>query len=682
MAAVTAAGVASYAVGGDRGGPDGGPRHDDARPGDRPPGPAPDRAALRSLVAGMSLAEQVGQLFVSRAYGHSATDPDPADAEENLKLFGVRTAAELVARYHLGGIIYFSWAHNTRDPQQIAELSAALQRTAAGSGPGVPLMLSTDQEHGAVARIGKPATLLPGAMALGARHGAAAAGPAANAGTGDAGSAGTGSAGTGSAAGADSAGIAEARRAARIAGAELAAMGIRQDYAPVADVNVNPANPVIGVRSFGSDPQAVAALVAAQVRGYQGAGVAATAKHFPGHGDTETDSHVGLPVMRHSRAQWEELDEPPVRAAVAAGVDAVMTAHIVFPALDPSGDPATLSAPIVTGILRERLGFRGVVVTDALDMAGVRQKYGDDRVPVLALKAGCDQLLNPPDLGLAHRSVIAAVEAGELTRQRIEESVLRILELKARRGLFDAAHTAAGQVGALVGIPAHLSAADEIAAGTTTLLANPVKLLPLDPATTPKVLVTGTDPASPSGTTGPPTVVLARELTALGCRATAVPPARAVAAAPGNAAVLVCTYNVPEGDGPQRTLVTELLATGVPVVVVAIRNPYDPARLPTCAAELATYTWTDVEMRAAARVVTGAVRPTGRLPVPVPGRYPLGPPGADHERADAGPGGWGGPGPGGGGRAPGPGGPPRGGFWGVGGGGGETSGSSRSSRSG
>nr|WSW45745.1 glycoside hydrolase family 3 protein [Streptomyces sp. NBC_01001] len=624
LAAVSAAGVASYAVGGGPGGGDGEPHADDPRPGDRPPGRAPDRAALRRLVAGMSLAEKVGQLFVSRAYGHSATDPDPADAEQNLKLFGVRTAAELVARYHLGGIIYFSWAHNTRGPQQIAELSAALQRAAAGTGSGIPLMLSTDQEHGAVARIGKPATLLPGAMALGARHGAG--GTSGTGGTGGTGSS-TGSAGTAgpdAGTGTDSAATAEARRAARIAGAELAAMGIRQDYAPVADVNVNPANPVIGVRSFGADPQAVAALVAAQVRGYQGAGVAATAKHFPGHGDTETDSHVGLPVMRHSRAQWEELDEPPFRAAVEAGVDAVMTAHIVFPALDPSGDPATLSGPIVTGILRERLGFRGVVVTDALDMAGVRQKYGDDRVPVLALKAGCDQLLNPPDLGLAHRSVLAAVEAGELTQDRIEESVLRILELKARRGLFDAAHTAAGQMDAMVGIPAHLTAADEIAAGTTTLLANPVKLLPLDATAGPRVLVTGTDPASPSGTTGPPTAVLARELTALGCRATAVPPARAVAAAPGNAAVLVCTYNVPEGDGPQRTLVTELLATGVPVVVVAIRNPYDPARLPTCAAELATYTWTDVEMRAAARVVTGAARPSGRLPVPVPGRYPLG----------------------------------------------------------
>lgn len=580
MVAVTAAGAASAAVGPR-------PHHtpDDARPPSRRPG----RARLRALVDRMSLDEKIGQLFVSRAYGHSATDPDPADAEQNLAAFGVRTAAEVVSRYHLGGVIYFAWAHNTRDPRQIAALSVGLQQTALTAGARIPLLLSTDQEHGAVARIGKPATLLPGAMALGA-----------------AGS------------------TAHARRAAHIAGSELAAMGIRQDYAPVADVNVDPANPVIGVRSFGSDPQAVAELVAAQVRGYQGAGVAATAKHFPGHGDTETDSHVGLPVMRHTRAAWEESDEPPFRAAVEAGVDAIMTAHIVFPALDPSGDPATLSRPIVTGLLRERLGFEGVVVTDALDMAGVRQKYGNDRVPVLALLAGCDQLLNAPDLALAQRSVRAAVESGELTEARVEESVLRILELKARRGLFDEAYTTGRDVDAVVGAQEHLDAADAIAAATTTLLANPLGLVPFDATAGPRLLVTGTDPVSPTGTTGPPTAVLARELTALGCRATAVPPARAVAAAAGHAAVLVCTYNVPEGASPQRTSVADLIATGVPVVTLAVRNPYDPARLPTCAAELATYTWTDVEMRAAARVLTGALRPSGHLPVPVPGRYPLG----------------------------------------------------------
>lgn len=176
----------------------------------------------------------------------------------------------------------------------------------------------------------------------------------------------------------------------------------------------------------------------------------------------------------------------------------------------------------------------------------------------------------------------------------------------------------------VVGVSGHLAAADEIAAGTTTLLANPAKVLPLDAAAAPRVLVTGAAPPSPSGTTGPPTEVLARELTALGCRASAVAAEGAVAAAPGHAAVVVCTYNVPEGDSPQRKLVADLLATGVPVVAVAIRNPYDGARLPECAAELATYSWTDVEMRAAARMITGARRPVGRLPVAVPGRYPLG----------------------------------------------------------
>ncbi|WP_424213704.1 glycoside hydrolase family 3 protein [Streptomyces sp. BI20] len=565
----------------------------------------------RGLLAGLSLEEKVGQLFVSRVYGHHATEPEEADAAKNLAAFGVRTPAEVVARYRLGGVIYFAWANNTRSPRAVAGLSNGLQRAAS-----LPLLLSVDQEHGAVARIGRPATLFPGAMALGA-------------------------AGTGERA------LAGARRAARIAGAELAALGVRQNWAPVADVNVNPANPVIGVRSFGSDPEAVAALVAAQVRGYAEGGVAAAAKHFPGHGDTATDSHVGLPVVTHTRAEWERWDEPPFRAAIEAGAEAVMTAHIVVPALDPSGDPATLSRPIVTGLLRERLGFDGVVVTDALDMAGVRQKYGDDRVPVLALRAGCDQLLNAPDLGLAVRSVLAAVRSGELTEERVDASVLRILLLKLRRGLFADPFVDEERVGDRLGTARNLAAAREVAAGGTTLLANPRGVLPL--ARGARVLVTAAvEPASPTGTTGPPTAVLARELTAAGLVASAAPAASAVEAARGCAAVVVCTVNVPAPGGaasgpsaaeqgpdaaggpaaaagdPQRELVTALLATGVPVVQLALRNPYDGARLPECAAELASYGWGDVEMGAAAGVLAGARRPTGRLPVPVPGRWPLG----------------------------------------------------------
>ncbi|MFJ6697845.1 glycoside hydrolase family 3 protein [Streptomyces sp. NPDC091272] len=556
--------------------------------------PSTDR--LRRLIAAMTLEEKVGQLFVMRVYGHTATDPDQADVDANMKEIGVRDAAELIEKYHVGGIIYFAWAHNTRDPHQIADLSNGIQREGLRRGPRIPLLISVDQEHGIVARVGKPATLLPGAMALGA--------------------------------GAFRRGTADAREAARIAGAELLAMGIRQNYAPDADVNVDPANPVIGVRSFGSVPKSVAALVAAQVGGYQGAGIATAAKHFPGHGDTKDDSHNQLPYIDHTREEWQALDAPPFRAAIAAGIDSIMTAHIVVPALDPAEDPATLSRPILTGILREELGYRGVVVTDSLGMEGVRTKYGDDRVPVLALKAGCDQLLNPPNLDLAWRAVLAAVRGGELTEARLDESILRILQLKARRGLFDRPYVTHREVDRTVGTRAHLAAADRIADGTTTLLGNEGGLLPLSRRRHKRVLVVGVDPASPSGTTGPPTTVLATALTSLGLTATALPTgsaptaakiAEAVAAARAGAdAVLVATRNV-TASSPQRTLVAELARTGVPVVTLAIHNPYDVAQLTGlgAGAHLAAYSWTDVEMQAAARAVAGKIRPQGRLPVPV-----------------------------------------------------------------
>ncbi|MEV6317101.1 glycoside hydrolase family 3 N-terminal domain-containing protein [Streptomyces sp. NPDC051776] len=562
----------------------------------RPPSPV-DRTKLRNLVSRMSPEEKVGQLFVMRVYGHSATDPDPADVELNKKEIGVANAAELIAKYHVGGIIYFTWAHNTRDPHQIASLSNGIQKAGLAQPTPVPLLISTDQEHGIVARVGAPATLLPGAMALGAH-----------------------------------ASRADARNAARIAGTELAALGIKQDYAPVADVNVNPANPVIGVRSFGADPKAVASLVTAQVQGYQSAGVAATAKHFPGHGDTATDSHYGLPLITHTAQQWEELDAPPFKAAIAAGIDSIMTAHLLFPALDPADDPATLSRPILTGILRERLGYDGVVVTDSLGMAGVRQKYGDDRVPVLAIKAGVDQLLNPPDLAVAWNALLDAVRGGEIEEERLDTSVLRILELKARRGLFTEPYVSHAEVDRVVGARAHLKAADGIAERTTTLLVNENRLLPLSRRKHREVLVVGVDPAAPSGTGGPPTATVAKALTELGFTATALSTStgtqpnptqakidEAVAAARGKDAVVVLTYNVPAGSS-QRTLVSALAATDVPVVHIAIRNPYDIARLggAGAGASLAAYSWTDVELRAAARVVAGRAKPVGRLPVPVP----------------------------------------------------------------
>ncbi|MFD8034705.1 glycoside hydrolase family 3 protein [Streptomyces sp. NPDC059717] len=550
----------------------------------------PADGRLRDLISRMTLEEKVGQLFVMRVYGHSATDPDQVDIDANLQEIGVRTAAELIAKYRVGGIIYFTWAHNTRDPHQIADLSNGIQKASLDQPRGLPVLIATDQEHGIVARVGKPATLFPGAMAVGAGGSHA-----------------------------------DARTLGRISGAELHALGIRQDYSPDADVNVNPANPVIGVRSFGADPDAVAGLVAAEVKGYQSSGVAATAKHFPGHGDTAVDSHFGFPVITHSRELWEQLDAVPFRAAIRAGIGAIMTAHIMVPALDDSGDPATLSHPILTGILREELGYDGVVVTDSLGMEGVRQKYGDDRVPVLALKAGVDQLLNPPSLDVAWNAVLQAVRSGELTEARLDESLLRILRLKAGLGLLERPFVSDAGVDRTVGVPAHLRAADRIADRTTTLLVNDGRLLPLSRRAHPRVLVVGADPASPSGTDGPPTTVLADALTDLGFTATvlstgtAPSPAtieKAVAAAGNADAVVVGTYNVTAASS-QRTLVNQLVATGKPVVAIALRNPYDVAQLPDVKAFLASYSWTDVELRAAARVIAGRVRPRGKLPVPV-----------------------------------------------------------------
>ncbi|MET4657235.1 beta-N-acetylhexosaminidase [Streptomyces sp. PvP037] len=551
---------------------------------------APDDRKLRALISRMTLEEKVGQLFVMRVYGHSATDPDQADIDANLKEIGVRTAAEMLARYRVGGIIYFAWAHNTRDPHQIADLSNGIQKASLGLPRGLPVLVSTDQEHGIVARVGEPATLFPGAMAVGAGGSRA-----------------------------------DARTLGRIAGLELRALGIRQNYSPVADVNVNPANPVIGVRSFGSDPQSVADLVAAEVKGYESSHIASTAKHFPGHGDTVDDSHAKLPYIHHTRDQWEQLDAPPFEAAIAAGIDSIMTAHIVVPALDPSEDPATLSRPILTGILREELGYDGVVVTDSLGMEGVRTKYGDDRVPVLALKAGVDQLLNPPSLDVAWNAVLNAVRDGELTEDRLDESILRVLRMKAKLGLFKDPYVTHAGVDRTVGTRSHLATADRITERTTTLLVNEGGLLPLSRRRTPKLLVVGADPASPSGTTGPPTGVLAGALTELGFTATALSTgtapsaatvAKAVAAAGDADAVVVATYNV-SASSSQKALVEQLLATGKPVVAVAVRNPYDVAHLPGVAAYLATYSWTDVELRAAARVIAGKVDPRGTLPVPV-----------------------------------------------------------------
>ncbi|MFG1621001.1 glycoside hydrolase family 3 N-terminal domain-containing protein [Kribbella sp. NPDC049227] len=536
---------------------------------------------VRETLRRMTLEEKVGQLFVCYAYGPTA---DTADAR-NTSLYGVATPAEVVRKFHLGGVIYFAWTDSVKDPQQIARLSNGLQSAALGD-TGVPLQISTDQEHGVVFRVGPPATQFPGAMALGATRSAE-----------------------------------YARQAAGIGGRELKAVGISTDFAPVADVNVNPLNPVIGVRSFSSDPAVVAALTAEQVKGYQRDGrIVSTAKHFPGHGDTATDSHTGIPVISHTLEEWTRIDRPPFEAAIRAGIESIMTAHIVVPALEPAGDPATLSKPILTGILREQLRFDGVVITDSLGMKGVRDKYGDAEIPLRAIEAGVDQLLMPVDPGLAYNSVLDAVRGGRISEARIDQSVERILKLKLRTGVVDQPYVDLARVAKVVGTPANYAAAQRIADRSTTLLKNDAGLLPLSPAPR-KILVAGYSPAALGA------ALQGRGATAVvkdtGATPTDAKIDDAVAASADADLTVVLTMKawdteVTDKQAKQQKLVNALLATGRPVILVAVRDPYDVAYFPSASTTLATYGYAAVSMEALAKVLYGELAPTGKLPVAIP----------------------------------------------------------------
>jgi len=552
-----------------------------------PPPDSPDTPEQRAMAAvqGMSLEEKVGQMFVLFAYGPKADAPDA----RNTALYGVATPAEVISKYKPGGWIYFSARGNVASPTQLATYSNDLQRQAIRSGEHVPLTIATDQEQGVVVRVGPPATQFGGNMA----HGAARS-------------------------------VEDARTAAGITGRELKAMGIRQNYAPVADVNVNALNPVIGVRSFSSDPQLVSDLTVAQVQGYEkDAKIISTAKHFPGHGDTRDDSHTSLPTINHTLAEWNAIDAPPFKAAIEAGIDSIMTAHIVVPSLDPSGDPATLSKPILTGVLRGQLGFKGVICTDALEMAGVRAKYGDAEVAVRAIEAGADQLLLPPAPDVQFNAVLDAVRSGRISEQRIDESVARILLLKLTRGVLTQPFVDVAKVPTAVGTPASLATAQQIVDKSVTLVKNDTNTLPL--SKTPRsVLVTGWGVTT--------TQNLANSLNARGATTTvaqtgAAPTdaaiADAVAKAQANDVTVVLTQKawdttVTDKLAKQQKLVKDLLATGRTVIVVAVRDPYDIAYFDAAPTYVATYSFTGVSMESLAKVLYGEIAPAGKLPVDIP----------------------------------------------------------------
>ncbi|MFC4910432.1 glycoside hydrolase family 3 protein [Actinomadura gamaensis] len=480
-------------------------------------------------VAKLSTEEKVGQLFVPTVGSASA-------------------GTAMIRKYHVGGVIYFP--ENLRTPRSTAQLSNALQKASK-----IPMLIGVDEEQGIVSRT-PFVTRFPGNMTLGA-----------------------------------SGRVEDARAAAQATGAELRAVGINQNYAPDADVNVNPANPVIGIRSFGADPALVAKMTRAAVTGYQQAGVAATAKHFPGHGDTATDSHTGLPVIKHSPATWERLDAPPFESA---GADAVMSAHIVVPKLDGSGDPATLSKNVLTGLLRNKLGFQGVIVTDSLQMEGVREKYSDRVVPVRAINAGADQLLMPPSLPVAYQAVLKAAKSGRISQARLNDAVARILRLKEHRGLFRGTNVDPAKAGSQVDTAQHHALARSVAEHGVTVIRNVGNVLPLKNR---KVYVTGAKSSQ-----------VGAALRAAGVKTTG---------SLGQADVaLLTTLN----SGASATAAQTRKLASKPTVVAALGAPYDLDKADSAKALVATYSSTAPAIAALARILSGQAKPSAKLPVPVAGQ--------------------------------------------------------------
>jgi beta-N-acetylhexosaminidase len=306
-------------------------------------------------------------------------------------------AKKLIREYGVGHVILF--ARNVDSPEQVAGLDRELQETARDAGHDIPLLIAVDQEGGRVARMGPPWTVWPPLRALG-RIGSEDL----------------------------------ARKMGAALAAECASAGIKCDFAPNMDVDTNPENPIIGNRSFGDDPELVGRLGAAMIEGLQGGGVVACAKHFPGHGDTDRDSHLELPVVEHGRSRLEDVEMRPFRHAIKAGVASIMMAHVLYPELDPEL-PASISKTIVDGILRRDLKYAGVVFTDDLEMKAVADRWTPDRSAVLAMQAGCDIVpvcLTHDAQVTAMEGAVRAVESGEIPFKAMDDSLRRVRAMKER----------------------------------------------------------------------------------------------------------------------------------------------------------------------------------------------------------------------------------------------------------
>ncbi|WP_370222251.1 glycoside hydrolase family 3 N-terminal domain-containing protein [Cytobacillus sp.] len=539
---------------------------------------------ISRAVKNMSIEEKVGQMLMPdfRTWkGKNVTEMLPE-------------IEKLVKDYHLGGVILFR--ENVVTTEQTATLVSDYQKAADKFG----LLMTIDQEGGIVTRL-QSGTDMPGNMALGAARSEEIS-----------------------------------RKVGKAIGEELASLGINMNFAPVMDVNNNPDNPVIGVRSFGEDPQLVADMGVAYTQGLQSAGVAATAKHFPGHGDTAVDSHLGLPEVPHDKDRLKEVELYPFQKGMEAGIDAIMTAHVTFPKIDDTkaiskktGEeiavPATLSHKVLTELMREEMGYDGVITTDAMNMNAIAEHFGPVDAAIRAVKAGTDIVLMPVGLQEVAEGLLKAVENGEISEKRIDSSVERILTLKIKRGIIkeetpQPIDEKIANALEIVGSEEHKQIEKEAAERSVTLVKHDKDVLPLQLSSEDHIVVVGNtyiaDLKNAISKFHANTTVIQTSSYAL---------TEEQKQLIRNASAVIVgsyTFNVSgrSPDSAQMKMVNSIVAESeAPVIAVGIRNPYDIMAYPEVDAYIAQYGFRAASFDASAGVVFGQVNPSGKLPVTIPG---------------------------------------------------------------
>lgn len=536
---------------------------------------------VESVLKKLTLEEKVAQLvFVWTEAGYLSRD------SERWKELERMTVAK-----KLGGFIF-----SIGDVYEYAVQINKLQRLSK-----IPLMIAADFEYGAGMRI-RRSTTFPRAMAVGATRNSD-----------------------------------YAYEMGKAVAREARAVGVHQNYAPVVDVNNNPKNPVINTRSFGDDVKLVSEMARAFIQGTQEEGVIATVKHFPGHGDTEIDTHLKLPVLTFPRERFSALELPPFKDAFEAGVLSVMVGHISTLAFDTlSGIPATVSPNISTSLLKEELGFKGLVVTDAMTMRGVSSKYHPGESAVLAIKAGTDLILMPPNADIAVDAVVAAVRRREITEERINESVMKLLRLKQWLGLDEERYVDVEKVFDVVGSAEHRLLAKEIARKSITVLGNSKGILPLRHAEAKNVLdLVCADDEDPSNGRQLHAELQQRmgnvELAVIDPRSDSLEYAAAFNKASASDLV-VCQLHFYTRSGEMTgfipdsvsSLINRILKLGKKVVGISFGNPYIVMDFPTIDTYVCAYSGAAVMVEAAAEVLFAEEPAKGKLPVTIPGVYPFG----------------------------------------------------------